>query len=283
MSEVWTVGRTLLWIRERFDREQLPAARLEAELLLADLLGLDRVGVFVHQDRPLSPDERDRLRERVRRRLTREPLAYILGRKAFLDVELAVGPGVLVPRPETEFVVDLAADLAGDGLPEGPWADLGTGSGAIAVGLSRRLGRPGIAVEREPAALPWARRNLEALAPAPWRLVRGDWAEPLATAAFALVAVNPPYVAESEAAGLAPELAHEPATALFAGDDGLGDLQRLAATLARVLRPGGVWIAEVGAGQRATVEAVLAAAGWRLRTWQRDFAGHDRVFAATAG
>lgn len=277
-AEVWTVGRTLAWLKERFAAAGIVSARLDAELLVGEALGLTRVQLFVQQDRPLSEAERAPLRTFARRRLAREPVAYILGRKGFLDVDLAVGPGVLVPRPETEFVVDVAAGLAAR-LPPGPVADLGSGSGAIAVGLSRRLGRPVVAVERSAAAAPWAARNLAAAAAATFVVVRGDWAEALAERSLALVASNPPYIADGERALLAPELAHEPAEALFAGADGLSDLSHLARTLPRVLVPRGWWVAEVGAGQRSAVEALLAATGWAPPLWQRDYAGHDRVLA----
>lgn len=277
-DEIWTVGRTLVWLKDKFASVGIPSARLDAELLVGEVLGLSRVQLFVQQDRPLTEDERAPLRGLVRRRLAREPVAYILGRKGFLDVELAVGPGVLVPRPETEFVIDVAADLA-DRLPPGPVADLGSGSGAIAVGLSRRLGRPVVAVERSAAAAPYTRRNLSACAATPFVVLRADWAEALADGSLALVATNPPYVSEAERDDLAPELAHEPPEALFAGPHGLADLERLAQTLPRTLMDGGWWVAEVGAGQRAAVEALLAAAGWMAPLWQRDYAGHDRVLA----
>jgi release factor glutamine methyltransferase len=277
-DEIWTVGRTLVWLKEKFASVGITSARLDAELLVGAALGLTRVQLFVQQDRPLTEDERAPLRGLARRRLAREPVAYILGRKGFLDVDLAVGPGVLVPRPETEFVIDVANELA-DRLPPGPVADLGSGSGAIAVGLSRRLGRPVVAVERSAAAAPYARRNLTEFAATPFVILRADWAEALADRSLALVATNPPYVSTAERKDLAPELAHEPAEALFAAADGLADLERLAQTLPRVLIDGGWWVAEVGAGQRAAVESMLAAAGWAPPLWQRDYAGHDRVLA----
>lgn len=277
-EELWTVGRTLAWMRGRFAEAGIPSARLDAELLIGAALDLDRVQLFLQQDRPLDEAERAPLRTLVRRRLAREPVAYILGRKGFLDVELAVGPGVLVPRPETEFVVDVAASLAPE-LPSGPVADLGAGSGAIAVGLARRLQRTVLAVERSAAAAPWAARNLAAVGAAAALVIRADWAEALQGGSLALVAANPPYIAEGERASLAPELAHEPAEALFAGADGLDDLRRLARELPRVLRSGGWWVAEVGADQRPAVDALLAAEGWAPARWQRDYAGHDRVLA----
>ncbi len=277
-DEIWTVGRTLAWLKEKFASVGIPSARLDAELLVGEALSLSRVQLFVQQDRPLSEEERAPLRGFARRRLAREPVAYIVGRKGFLDVELAVGPGVLVPRPETEFVIDVAAEL-GDRLPEGPVADLGSGSGAIAVGLSRRLGRPVVAVERSEAAAPYARRNLREYAATPFAVIRADWAAALADGSLALVATNPPYVSDGDRGELAPELAHEPAEALFAGPDGLADLKRLAHALPRVLVDGGWWVAEVGAGQRVAVEMLLAESGWKAPLWQRDYAGHDRVLA----
>lgn len=279
-EELWTVAKALKWITARFSELGIASARLDAELLLAETLGLSRLGVITHADQPLSASERARLRDFVRRRQQREPVAYILGKKGFRDFEVCVGPGVMIPRPETEFVVDVCADLAVAGeIPAGNIADLGSGSGIIAIALQRLWPeRQVLAIEKSAVACSFAATNIAALAPQV-KLLSGEWCQPLAAKSLALAVSNPPYVAETERISLAPELMHEPAEALFADHDGLADLRRLATELPGVLVAGGWWVCEVGAGQRAAVEALLQATGWQAPRWRQDYSGHDRVFA----
>jgi len=277
---VWTVRAAFRWMHARFIDLGIDTPRLDAELLLAEVLATDRVGVFIRFDQPLEPAERHRLRALTRRRLAREPVAYILGRKAFADMDLTVTPAVLIPRPATEFVLDAAAELAAqDRLPPGPLADLGTGSGAIAAALTRRLQRPVTAVDNAADALAIARINIERWAVQPVELRQGTWTQPLPDATFALVASNPPYVPAGDLARLAPELAHEPTGALSPGDDGLAAIRQLAREVGRILRPGGWWLCEIGNGQAAAVERLLATLGWQPAHWWQDFHGVDRVFA----
>lgn len=265
----------------RFGELGIESARLDAELLLAETLGMSRLGVITRAEQPLSAGERAHLRELVRRRQRREPVAYILGKKGFRDFEVRVGPGVLIPRPETEFVIDVCVDLAAAGeLPPGAIADLGTGSGIIAISLQRLWpDRQVLAVEKSEAARALAAANIAALAPLV-QLLAGEWCRPLSPKSLALAVSNPPYVAESERAGLAPELAHEPPEALFAGGDGLNDMRHLARELPKVLVAGGWWVCEVGAGQRAAIETLLQTEGWQTPFWRQDYGGHDRVFAS---
>lgn len=281
MSEVWTIGGARAWLVDRLKERGVDTPQLDADLMLGAAVGLDRVGVIAAIDRPLSSDERERLRTYARRRLDGEPVAYVLGRKEFWEFELAVGPGVLVPRPETEFLLDAVAELHRAGaIPAGGVADLGSGSGAIALGLAALLGRPVLALEASSAAAAYARRNFAAYPQYAIELIEADWLALPAGYTLALAASNPPYVADATWDTLAPEVRAEPKEAHVAGPEGTEAIQALAAGLPAHMVPGGVWLCEVGAGQRPAVEAILAATGWERPRWWRDYSGHERVFAA---
>lgn len=246
-------------------------ARREAEWIFAESLGLSRLDLYTRFDMPLEPAEVSRLRELVVRRGKREPLAYVLGSQDFRGLRLAVGPGVLVPRPETEELVDLV--LAA--LPPGPARvlDVGTGSGAIALALKHA--RPELEVEgvdASPAALAYARRNGEALGlPVAWS--EGDLAT--GRGGYASVVANLPYIAEPERALCDPELAYEPAEALFAGEEGMAAIAPLIADAPRFLAPGGMLWLEHGFHQGPAIRACAAAHGLSCEIL-RDGAGKER-------
>ena len=232
--------------------------RLDAEVLLAAALGVDRGALIADPSRGVEPEP---FRDYVARRARREPVAYILGRKGFRRLELDVDPRVLIPRPETEHVVEAA--LA---LPEGARVvDVGTGSGAIALALADE--RPDLrvaATESSAGALAVARANAARLGLAV-ELLEGDLLEPVSGPVDAVVS-NPPYVRDGER--LAPELGYEPREALYGGPDGLAVLRRIAAAVRDV-----PFVAvEVGEGQAAEVAAMLGAA-----EVVRDLAGIERV------
>jgi len=244
----------------------------EAEWLFAASLGLSRMELYLQFDRPLAADEVDRLRALVQRRGRREPLAYCLGSQPFHGLDLAVGTGVLVPRPETEELVDhvLAA------LPAGPARvlDVGSGSGAIALAIKHARGDCAVdAVEVSAVALEWARRNGAATGLAvEWR--QGDLAEGI-DGPFDAVVANLPYIAEDERALCDPETAFEPSAALFAGDAGLALIARLIADAPRLLAPAGVLWLEHGFRQGSAVRALAQRHGLRAATLV-DLAGHER-------
>jgi release factor glutamine methyltransferase len=245
--------------------------RLDAEILLAAATGSDRAALIADPGRGLQPDEADRFADYARRRREREPVAYILRTKGFRDIELAVDPRVLIPRPETEHVVEAALEL-----PHGARVvDVGTGSGAIALALKHE--RPDlrvVATDASPGALEVARANAARLG-LDVELLDADLLDGVPGAIDAVVA-NPPYVAEGERRTLAPEiLRYEPAEALFAGPDGLDALRRLAPAAAA---SGAAFAAfEVGAGQAPAVRELLRAAGFAHTELLRDLAGIERV------
>jgi release factor glutamine methyltransferase len=254
--------------------------RLDAELLLGDALGLQRLELYLHHDRPLEAGEIDAFRSRLRRRGSGEPVAYVLGRCGFRRLELKVDARALVPRPETEVLVEVALAR----LPEGGrLLDVGTGSGAIA--LSVALERPDAhvtAVDVSSEALALARENRDALGLADVELAVSDLDGGLpAEARFDVVVANPPYIGLDDPR-LDPNVrAHEPAVAIFAGADGLDVVRRLIAMAPR-RAPGG-WLAlELGEGQAPTVRALLAAAGFGELAVERDLAGIERCLAGRA-
>jgi len=253
------------------------AGRFEAELLLGEVLGLDRVGLIRERSRVLAPAEFARFRALLAARLAGAPVAYLLGRREFWSMSFVVEPGVLIPRPETEILVELACALLAD-APAGPVLDLGTGSGAVAIAVAVECPtREVVAVDRSAAALAVARRNVERLAPGRVALLRGDWLGAVADARAAAVLANPPYV-EDDYPGLATdELRHEPRAALAAGPAGLDALEAIVRDAPRCLLDGG-WLAlEHGAGQGPAVREMLAGAGFERIATRRDLADLERI------
>jgi release factor glutamine methyltransferase len=277
-----SVGDALRDAVDRLGAAGVPEPRADAEVLLAHALGTTRAGVMAAAARPLDPAASSSLDALVARRAAREPVQHLVGVWEFWSLPIAVDRRVLVPRPETEVLVETALRVA----PEARRVlDVGTGSGAIAAALARELGSARVwASDREPDALAVARANLARLAP-DVGLVRGDLLAPFRAGALDLVVSNPPYVAEGEVGRLAPEVRdHEPRTALAAGPDGLAVLGALVTGAPRVLVPGGWLVVEVGTGQAEAVRARLGADGrYAAVETVRDHAGIERVLAARRG
>ena len=241
-----------------FASKGLENARLQAELLLAAVLGVKRLDLYLQFERPLHRSEVDRYREYVRQRLRRVPVQYITGVAAFRHLELAVTPAVLIPRPETEVLVDIALEL----LPEGGRVlDLCCGSGAVALALAQEAAAAQVvAADVSAAALEAAKANAQRCGLAgrvEWHC--GDLFAPLCgTAPFDLIAANPPYVRRGDLAQLAPEVRdYEPQLALDGGEDGLAFYRRIAQEAADFMRPGSYLLLEVGDGQSAAVADLL--------------------------
>lgn len=248
-------------------------ARLDAQLLLAHLLGVGRAWLVAHDDAPLSDAQQHDYRALCRRAADGEPVAYLLGEREFHGLRLAVGPAVLVPRPDTETLVDWALErLAGTTDPT--VLDLGTGSGAIALAIAHRAPRARVtAVDIDPAALAIARRNGTALGLA-MEWLEGRWYAPVAGRRFGLIVANPPYLADDDPH--LPGLRHEPRHALVAGDGGLADLAEIAAGAPAHLAPGGELLVEHGWEQADAVQALLHRHGFDGVETRRDIEGRPR-------
>ena len=234
--------------------------RLDAELLMAHALGVERDAMLLHRQQNEAPASFQGL---VERRLAHEPVAYITGRRAFWTIELEVGPGVLVPRPDSETLIEAALAAFRDAAPA-TLLDLGTGPGTLLLAaLAQWPGARGVGVDRSAEALAFARRNAQRLGMSDRAsFVRGDWTACL-DSRFDLILCNPPYV--EDGAQLPAEVARwEPAQALYAGTDGLDAFRRLAPKLPPRLAPGGLACVEIGAGQAAAAAEIFAAAGFTV-------------------
>jgi release factor glutamine methyltransferase len=256
-------GVVLRATAERLRVAGIATARQDAELLLARVAGTSRLALHLEPGRPLDPEVLDRLEGLIARRTGHEPLQYLLGEAEFLGVSLAVGPGVFIPRPETETLVDRA--LRGLGHAAATAVDLCAGSGAVACALAVR--RPALAVwavELSRAAAGWARGNVRRLGLTDRvRVLEGDLARPLEGRGLEgrcdLVVANPPYIRSSALAGLPAEVRDfEPALALDGGPDGLATVRRILEQAPRFVRPGGRVLLEVGEDHAAPLGAVLA-------------------------
>ena len=251
---------------------------LDAEILLAHVLGRPRAFLRAHADDAVPPADHDRFRSLLTRRLAGEPVAYLTGKREFWSLDLEVGPGVLVPRPETELLVETALDAMAD-RPAPQILDLGVGSGAIAVALAVELPSARItAVDASAAALEVARRNATRAGVDNIEFLQGSWYQPLAGRRFDAIVANPPYLAADDPH--LPALAHEPAGALIAGPTGLEALEEITAGAPGRLHPGGIVILEHGSGQGAAVREMCARAGLQAVETRRDLAGLERATLA---
>ena len=251
--------------------------RLDAEILLAAALARPRSYLHAWPERMPEPKQSARFTVWLERRGAGEPLAYILGRREFWSLELEVSPDTLIPRPETELLVELALARLPVDRPVAI-ADLGTGSGAIALALAveRPLARI-VATDRNPAALTVAQRNARRLDIRHVEFREGDWCAPLGNERFDLIAANPPYVAAADPRWRQGELRFEPPGALVSGADGLDALRAIIAQAPNVLKPGGWLLLEHGYDQGETVPALLRERGFDAVSDHRDTAGISRT------
>ncbi len=248
----------------------------EARLLLAEASGFSEASVLAHDERELPDVVAARFVEMAERRRGGEPVAYILGRREFYGLPLAVGPAVLIPRPETELLVDLALERIPPDEPA-TVVDLGSGCGAIALAIKRQRPRARvIGVEQSRAALEYAQRNATRLGlEVEWR--HGRWFEVHRGERFDLAVSNPPYVAEGDPHLDRGDVRFEPRSALVAGSDGLDAIRAIVREAPRFLAPSAWLLLEHGEGQGGGVEALLADAGFRSVSSWNDLAGIARV------
>ncbi|MFH1138561.1 MAG: peptide chain release factor N(5)-glutamine methyltransferase [Pseudomonadota bacterium] len=286
-NEPWTVLRILRWTSGYLAEKGVDSPRLDAEILLADLLGLTRVQLYLNYDRPLVPEELAEYRARVKRRARREPAAYIIGKKEFYSLEFEIGTGVLVPRPETELLVDRALEFvrerhAGEGAILA--ADLGTGSGALAVSLAANNPRIRVrAVDISPEALQTAKKNALRLGMDDRiEFFEGDLLTPLAGLVFHFIIANLPYVPRAAFVDMAPEVReYEPHLALDGGDDGLDLIRRTIVGAPEALTGGGGLFLEIWPDHSPKIRELARANGFSETVIVKDLAGLDRVAILT--
>ena len=282
---VWTIQRLLAWTTDFFRERGIESPRLDAEVLLSALLGRDRMYLYVHFDEPLEPEELARFRGYVKERAAHVPLAYVLGRREFMGLDFRVTRDTLIPRPDTEILVQCAVDFLCARLEAGATActiaDIGTGTGAIALStLHYTEGIRADAVDISPAAAAVARENAERLGLTERIDIHvGDLLAPLAGGRYDMILSNPPYIPTADIATLMPEVrSYEPHLALDGGADGLNIYRRLMADAPALLKEGGAVAVEVGIDEAAAVAALAMAHPRIVRTETlKDLGGIERV------
>jgi release factor glutamine methyltransferase len=282
LNRMLTLRQIIIRSTEYLEKHSIETARLDSELLVAHALGLTRLQLYLQLERPLEEEElecaRQLLWQRAKKRI---PVAYLLGKKEFYGLELLVNRKVLIPRPETELLVELVAKLA----PQSTRAiEVGIGSGAISISLAKTLPELEIwATDLSGAALEVARNNcIRHQVEERIRLYKGDLCSPLKgeEGSFQILVSNPPYIPEGELATLAPELGHEPGEALAGGSDGLAVIEPLIRQAFTFLQPGGLIALEIGTGQGQRVAKIAREAGFVDSACHRDYAGLERFFIA---
>lgn len=282
MSEVWTVGKVVRWATDDFKSRGLPSPRLDAELLLSMVLGIDRIKIITDDTRPLSRDELARYKALILRRRAHEPIAYLRGEREFYGRSFNVTRDVLIPRPDTEVLVEVALRRTRARNLFARVVDVCTGSGCVAITLAKerptwRIG----AFDLSPQALEVAKRNAQRLGGLQALFFRaGDLLAPLGEPrpVLDLITANPPYIPEAELSTLDADVRDfEPHLALSGGDDGFSVTRRLVPDAFARLVPGGVLATEIMAGTSTQVIELFERAGFGSIEMSRDYAGHDRV------
>lgn len=274
----WTTLAVLDWTTKRFTDAGISSARLEAQVLLAHVLKCSRMQLYTGFDKPLGETELGAYRELIRRRLAGEPVAYLVGEHEFWGMPVYVDENVLVPRPDTETVIEVVRTLRDKKAPARV-LDLCTGSGAIALGLAKELPAAQIvATDVSPAAVALAKKNAERNGFADRIDVRqGDLWEPVEGERFDVIASNPPYIASAVIATLSAEVKREPVLALDGGADGMAFYDRICAAARTHLEPGGALVVEHGFDQADAVRERFEAAGLTNVTLVHDLGKNPRV------
>lgn len=282
--QAWTVLDALQWTAGYFHSHDIDSPRLTAELLLAEVLGTDRIELYIRHDQPLSQKELASYREMIRRRVRREPVAYILGAKEFWGLPFIVNPDVLIPRPETEHLVEaVLARLPAEGGDSKRIIDLGTGSGAVVISLA--VERPQnlyFALDRSLPALKLAQKNaVQNRVAGQIRFFAGRWFDAVGSEAcgFDIIVSNPPYVSSDQFSDLQPEIrGHEPRIALDGSSDGLGAIRSIISGAPEHLVQGGFLLIEIGCDQKEAVEEFNhGQEAFGDIEFVRDYGGHYRV------
>ncbi|QDF06390.1 MULTISPECIES: peptide chain release factor N(5)-glutamine methyltransferase [Myxococcus] len=282
-SDPWTIRRVLTWTTQHFEKRQVDAPRLTAEILLSYVLKLSRVRLYVDLDRPLSKDELGAFRALIERRMAGEPTQYLTGVREFYNRPFKVDARVLIPRPETELLVEAALRMLPKDAP-GRALDVCTGSGCIAISLAaERPQATVIATDLSPDACALARENAQALGVADRvTVLQGDLFAPVPEGErFQVVVSNPPYIASGEIPGLSAEVRREPKLALDGGPDGLVAVRRVVTGARQWLEPGGLLAMEIGEDQGPAVLELLRAAGYADARVEKDLERRERMAFGT--
>jgi len=278
----WTIVGTLRWTADYFKQRGIESPRPDAEILLAHTLRCERIDLYLHHDQPLNADELHRFKQSIQRRVRREPVAYITGRKEFWSLDFKVTPEVLIPRPETEGLVEAALQhyTEHDAVHV---LELGTGSGIISISLAHE--RPQwqfLALDISPQAVDLARLNArKLLSEERISFMVGNWFDAIDAqgACFNLIVSNPPYIASKDMVMLAPEiLQHEPSRALDGGSQGLASIAHIIQMASGYLKPDGKLLLEIGYDQGAAVKTLGDACGaYDQVIINKDYSGHERI------
>ena len=284
-SPDWTPLKLIGWATEYFDTHHIDSPRTSAEILLAHALSLKRIDLYLRYDQPLNSDELNRFKLLIKRRINREPVAYILGYKEFWSMNLEVNRSVLIPRPETECLVERTLEsLAVDSNPDcKSILELGTGSGAVLVALASENPRHlYVGTDISSDAVRVARQNAirhglgEKI-----RFIVANWFEPFdaKSGRFDLIVSNPPYIRSGDMMRLQPEIhAYEPRLALDGAEDGLRDLRHIIQCAYCYLKPAGVLILEMGHDQKEALRQIVNTSGqYEDAEFYKDYSGHDRI------
>ncbi|MFP2931637.1 peptide chain release factor N(5)-glutamine methyltransferase [Pyxidicoccus sp. 3LG] len=283
-SEPWTIRKVLTWTTQHFEKRQVDSPRLTAEVLLSHVLKMGRVRLYVDLDRPLSKDELGTFRALIERRLGGEPTQYLTGVREFYNRAFKVDARVLIPRPETELLVEAALRMLPKDAPSRA-LDVCTGSGCIAISLAaERPQATVLATDLSPDACALARENAEALKVSDRvTVLQGDLFAPVPPDAplFRVVVSNPPYIDTAEIPTLSAEVRREPKLALDGGPDGLVAIRRVVTGARRWLEPGGLLAMEIGETQGPAVLELLRAAGYADARVEKDLERRDRMAFGT--